>query len=107
MCLAEFLRLTQGNRPIWVSPMLNAPFGLARSGDFVVTSAVDALLSGGFALVAGLALIAAMRFTRFGRRWRAYADDPLAAATVRRRARAPFSPRPLRWPAHSPASPAS
>jgi branched-chain amino acid transport system permease protein len=79
MFIDEFLRLTQGNRPVWVSPMLNAPFGLARAGDFVVTSAVDALLSGGFAIVAGLALLVAMRFTRFGRRWRAYADDPLAA----------------------------
>jgi branched-chain amino acid transport system permease protein len=79
MFVDEFLRLTQGNRPVWVSPMLNAPFGLARSGDFVVTSALDALLSGGFAILAGLTLLAAMRFTRFGRRWRAYADDPLAA----------------------------
>ena len=79
MFIDEFLRLAQGNRPVWVSPMLNAPFGLARAGDFVVTSAVDALLSGGFAILAGLTLVAAMRFTRFGRRWRAYADDPLAA----------------------------
>jgi branched-chain amino acid transport system permease protein len=79
MAIDEFLRLSQGNRPVWVSPMLNAPFGLARAGDFVVTSAVDSLLAGGFAIVAGLTLLAAMRFTRFGRRWRAYADDPLAA----------------------------
>jgi len=79
MAIDEFLRLAQGNRPIWVSPMLNAPFGLARAGDFVVTSAFDALLSGGFAILAGLALLTAMRFSRFGRRWRAYADDPLAA----------------------------
>ena len=79
MAIDEFLRLAQGNRPVWVSPMLNAPFGVARAGDFVVTSALDALLSGGFALLAGLTLLAAMRFTRFGRRWRAYSDDPLAA----------------------------
>ena len=79
MAIGEFLRLAQGNRPVWVSPMLNAPFGLARSGDFVVTSAPDALLSGGCAILAGLTLVAAMRFTRFGRRWRAYSQDPLAA----------------------------
>jgi len=79
LALDEFLRLTQGNRPVWASPMLNAPFGLARGGDFVVTSAADSLLSGGFALIAGIALLAAMRRSRFGRRWRAYADDPLAA----------------------------
>ena len=39
LAIDEFLRLTQGNRQIWVSPMLNAPFAVARSGDFVVTSA--------------------------------------------------------------------
>ncbi len=79
IAIDEFLRLAQGNRPIWVSPMLNAPFGLARAGDFVVTSALDALLAGGCAIVGGLMLVAAMRWSRFGRRWRAYADDPLAA----------------------------
>jgi branched-chain amino acid transport system permease protein len=79
MAIDEFLRLAQGSRPIWVSPMLNAPFAVARSGAFVVTSALDALLSGGFAILAGLTLVATIRFTRFGRRWRAYSEDPLAA----------------------------
>ena len=79
LAIEEFLRLAQGNRQIWASPMLNAPFGLARAGDFVVTSADDALLSAAVAILAGLGLIAAMRRSRFGRRWRAYADDPLAA----------------------------
>ncbi|MGD0640143.1 MAG: branched-chain amino acid ABC transporter permease [Roseiarcus sp.] len=77
--LQEFLRLTQGNRPNWVSPILNAPFGVARSGDFIVTTAPDALAAGAFALAAGVALILVMRGTRFGRRWRAYADDPVGA----------------------------
>jgi branched-chain amino acid transport system permease protein len=77
--LGEFLRLTQGNRPNWVSPILNAPFGVARAGDFIVTTAPNALLAGGFALVTGLGLVLVMRGTRFGRRWRAYADDPIGA----------------------------
>jgi branched-chain amino acid transport system permease protein len=59
--------------------MLNAPFALARSGDFFVTAAPDALIAAGFAFLAGLALLLLMRFSRFGRRWRAYADDPLGA----------------------------
>jgi branched-chain amino acid transport system permease protein len=79
IALQEFLRLTQGNRPNWVQPLLNAPFGVARSGDFIVTTAPDALLAGGFAILAGLALVLVMRWTRFGRRWRAYADDALGA----------------------------
>ena len=78
--LSELLRLTQGLTPNWVAPVLNAPFGLARAGDFIVTTSADALFSAAVALFAGLALVAGMRFTRFGREWRAYADDPLAAA---------------------------
>ena len=68
-----------GNRPTWVSPILNAPFGVARSGDFIVTTAPNSLLAAAFAFLAGLALVLVMRGTRFGRRWRAYADDPLGA----------------------------
>jgi branched-chain amino acid transport system permease protein len=78
--LSELLRLTQGGESNWVSPVLNAPFGLARAGDFIVTTSADALFSAAVALAAGLALLAAMRFTRFGREWRAYADDALAAS---------------------------
>ncbi len=78
--LSELLRLTQGVRPNWVAPLLNAPFGLARAGDFVVTTSADALFSGAVALAAGLALVLAMRWSRFGREWRAYADDAVAAA---------------------------
>jgi branched-chain amino acid transport system permease protein len=79
LALGEFLRLTQGNRPNWVSPVLNAPFGVARAGGFVVTTAPNALLAGAFALTAGFGLVFVMRRTRFGRRWRAYADDPVGA----------------------------
>lgn len=78
--LSELLRLTQGVRPNWVAPVLNAPFGLARAGDFIVTTSADALFSAAVALAAGLALVVIMRFSRFGRDWRAYADDSFAAA---------------------------
>jgi branched-chain amino acid transport system permease protein len=78
--LSELLRLTQGVTPNWVSPVLNAPFGLARAGDFIVTTSADALFSAAVALAAGLALVTGMRFSRFGREWRAYADDALAAS---------------------------
>jgi branched-chain amino acid transport system permease protein len=78
--LSEALRLTQGSRPNWVAPVLNAPFGVARAGDFVVTTSADALFSAAVALAAGSALVAFLRLSDFGRRWRAYADDQLAAA---------------------------
>ena len=51
--LSELLRLTQGVTPNWVAPVLNAPFGLARAGDFVVTTSADALFSAAVALVGG------------------------------------------------------
>jgi branched-chain amino acid transport system permease protein len=77
--LQEFLRLAQGDRPAWVGPIFNAPFGVARAGDFFVAATPGALIAGAVALLAGLALVFAMRNSRFGRRWRAYADDSLAA----------------------------
>ena len=79
LALSEFLRLSQGNRQNWVDPILNEPFAVARAGDFIVTTAPNTLLAGGFALLAGFVLVLAMQKTRFGRRWRAYADDPLGA----------------------------
>jgi branched-chain amino acid transport system permease protein len=77
--LQEFLRLTQGGRLHWVNPILNEPFALLRSGDFFVAATPIAFLIGGFALAAALALLAIMKWSRFGRQWRAYADDPIAA----------------------------
>ncbi|MGA2792937.1 MAG: branched-chain amino acid ABC transporter permease [Roseiarcus sp.] len=77
--LQEFLRLTQGARILWVNPILNEPFALLRAGDFLAAATPIALLIGAFALVAALALLAVMKWTPFGRQWRAYADDPIAA----------------------------
>jgi branched-chain amino acid transport system permease protein len=77
--LQEFLRLTQGAQIHWVSPILNEPFALLRAGDFFAAATPIALLIGSFALVCALALLAVMKWTRFGRQWRAYADDPIAA----------------------------
>ena len=78
--LQEYLRLAQGSRLLWLQPMFNAPYAVARAGDFVVTVTPIALTTAASCLVAALALIAVMRLSRFGRAWRACADDPLAAA---------------------------
>ena len=77
--LDEMLRLTQGSALQWVSPVLNQPFGVARSGDFIVTTTPNAGLAVTLALAAGVALLAAMKSSEFGRQWRAYADDAFAA----------------------------
>ncbi len=76
---SEVMRLTQGNGQRWIGPVFNRPLALARDGDFVVTATPMALL---LPLVAGAAaatLVVVMQRTPFGRRWRAFADDPVAA----------------------------
>jgi branched-chain amino acid transport system permease protein len=77
--LQEFLRLAQGGRLRWINPILNEPFAVARADDFVAAATPIALIVGAFALTAAGALLLAMKATRFGKQWRAYADDPLAA----------------------------
>ena len=78
--LQEYLRLTQWVSLRWVSPVLAEPFALARAGDFIVTVPPISLLLAGVACLAACAVLAAMKLTVFGRNWRAYADDPRAAA---------------------------
>ena len=77
--LQEYLRLTQGATPHWLSPVLNAPVPLARTGDFIVTVTPIALLTAGIAALCASALLVLMKLSRFGRDWRAYADDSKAA----------------------------
>jgi branched-chain amino acid transport system permease protein len=78
--LQEYLRLTQGAKLIWVPPIFNTPYALARSGDFVVTFTPVALAAACLCLLAALGLIGLLKASRFGRAWRACADDPAAAA---------------------------
>jgi branched-chain amino acid transport system permease protein len=78
--LQEYLRLTQGAKLIWVPPMFNTPYAVARSGDFVVTFTPIALAAALLCVIAALALMAFLRSSRFGRAWRACADDAEAAA---------------------------
>ena len=77
--LRELLRLAQGDRSSWMSPQFNQPFALTRSGDFVAVATPMAFLVSAVTLAAGLGLVAIFRYSRVGREWRAYADDPLAA----------------------------
>ena len=77
--LQEGLRLAQGSRLKWVRPLLNAPYAVARADNFVVTVTPVALGAATLCLGAALGLLALMRWSRFGRAWRACADDALAA----------------------------
>jgi len=77
--LQEFLRLTQGSASRFAPPFPAGPIPFARAGDFVATASPAALISAGLALAAGLAVLLALKRSRFGRDWRASAQDPLAA----------------------------
>ncbi len=77
--LRELLRLAQGDRSSWMSPQLNQPFALARAGDFIAVATPMTFLASAVTIAVGLGLVLIFRFSRMGREWRAYADDPLAA----------------------------
>ena len=78
--LQEYLRLTQGSGLHWVAPIFNLPFAIARAGDYVVVLTPIAMLVSGITLAAAFGLVTLMARTRFGRDWRAFADDPGTAA---------------------------
>jgi branched-chain amino acid transport system permease protein len=80
LVLQEYLRLAQGARALWLQPLLSTPHAVARAGDFVVTVTPIALACVALSLCTALALLLLMRSSRFGRAWRACADDPLSAA---------------------------
>jgi branched-chain amino acid transport system permease protein len=77
--LQELMRLVQGDRASWMSPALNQPFALARAGDFIAVATPMTFVASAVTLGVGLALVLFFRWTRMGREWRAYSDDPLAA----------------------------
>lgn len=82
LVLNEYLRLAQGQTPVWIPPLRTAPIAVARSGDFIVTvTPLSLLLALGFFVVAG-GVLALLEKTQFGRNWRAIADDPRAAALM-------------------------
>jgi branched-chain amino acid transport system permease protein len=76
---SELMRLSQSSGYRWIGPVFNRPLALMRDGSYVVTVTPMALL---LPLVAGgcaAALLLLMQKTAFGRRWRAFSDDPKAA----------------------------
>lgn len=80
--IAEYVRIAQGPGMRWTPPMLNMPIGVARSEHFIVAVTPMGIAVALIALVAAAALLVLMRRSRFGRAWRACADDPFAAALM-------------------------
>lgn len=80
IALSEYLRLVQGPELRWLPPVLNNPIGVAHSGSFVVTVTPLALGLALLGLTLALALVLVIRFSGFGRAWRAVSDDARTAS---------------------------
>lgn len=77
--LSEYIRLTQGTRTFWLSPIWNEPTIIARAEGFAVTVTPLALLIGAVGFGAASLLLSLMGRSAFGRSWRAFSDDSVAA----------------------------
>lgn len=80
IALQEMLRLSQGSGTRWLAPVLNQTWVIAASDDFLVSTSPMPLIAAAISGTAALGLLATLGLTRFGRAWRACADDPIAAA---------------------------
>ncbi len=78
--LMELGRIAAETRDFWLPPLLAIPVVFARDGAFAATLTVIQIVDvAAIALVLALAS-SALAMSRFGREWRAVADDPAAAA---------------------------
>ncbi|WP_371346145.1 branched-chain amino acid ABC transporter permease [Ancylobacter sp. IITR112] len=80
--LTELFRLTAASRENWLPALFNRPIFVAGQTGFIATVTPAQLLAAGLTLSGISLLIGLIRFTDYGRNWRAYADDPLMAALV-------------------------
>ena len=80
IAIQEFLRLSGGAHEHWFPALFNQTLPLARAGAFVVTATPIQLIIAAAALGTAAAVLALIARSRFGREWRAFADDPAAAA---------------------------
>jgi branched-chain amino acid transport system permease protein len=82
LSVQEFLRISQGARERWTPPTFNQPIALARAQDFIVTVTPMQIVVACLGLAAAGGVLILLGRTRFGRAWRAFADDPGAAALL-------------------------
>jgi branched-chain amino acid transport system permease protein len=80
LSVQEFLRISQGARERWTPPTFNQPIALAQANDFVVTVTPMQIMVACLGLAAAAGVLLLLGKTRFGRAWRAFADDPGTAA---------------------------
>jgi branched-chain amino acid transport system permease protein len=88
LALMEYLRVAQGTATVWFPPIWSNSWPLVRANEFVVSITPVSVATTAIGLVFGAALLVLMQRSHFGRAWRAYADDPKAAALFGVNARA-------------------
>jgi branched-chain amino acid transport system permease protein len=74
----EFIRITHAARDVWLPPLLSAPVALTLPPYVVTVTPMQLLIAGASAMITA-GILSLIAFTRFGKAWRAVADDPLAA----------------------------
>ncbi|MBW6420517.1 branched-chain amino acid ABC transporter permease [Rhizobium sp. XQZ8] len=79
MVLMEGARLASETRELWLPPFLNDPIIFWRGNGFPVTLTLIQLINSALMLAMIGAGFLVLDRTRWGRMWRAVADDPLAA----------------------------
>lgn len=80
VAVQEALRLAQGAGTIWLPPVSGEAMLIARAPGFDVTLHPRLLAMTLIDWVAVIGVLHLMRHSRFGRAWRASADDPIAAS---------------------------
>lgn len=78
----EGLRLAQGAGTLWLAPVGDEALVLAQAGTFTVTASPRLLAMTALDCAAIVATLLVMTKSRFGRAWRAMADDPFAASLM-------------------------
>jgi branched-chain amino acid transport system permease protein len=76
IAIQEFLRLTQGANDRWLPPLFTAPIPLLRAENFIATVTPMQIAVALIALAAAGGVLLLLAKSRFGREWRAFADDP-------------------------------
>jgi len=76
IAIQEFLRLSQGANDRWLPPLFTAPIALLRAENFVATVTPIQIAVALIALAAAGGVLLLLAKSRFGREWRAFADDP-------------------------------
>lgn len=82
IALSEALRLVTGSRQSWLPPFLEQPVTLLRATGGEVGVGLGSALLALLALATVVGVILTLRWSAFGRRYRACADDPGAAALM-------------------------